>query len=154
MASFKQALICIDSLPINSVNFYGIKREFFPKWEGWKIIDAGKIPDKNTVAEFYNMYFWSKLKGDLIHNQELAELLFLFSILNGKKKTIEKLSRVLARDILLVNNEVINEINSADVIKLFMYLYCEISEFCIMLDKKQDFYKLLRIYNKFISNNL
>ena len=81
-------------------------------------------------------------------------MLFLFSILNGKKKTIEKLSRVLARDILLVNNEVINEINSVDVIKLFMYLYCEISEFCIMLDKKQDFYKLLRIYNKFISNNL
>ena len=153
MANFAQALTLLNDFNISNIEYLGIQRKFFPKWEGWDIIDNYQIPEYKLVSDFYNVFFWSKLKGDLIYNQDLANLLFIFSITNGKRKTIDKLDRVFGTySNGVMNNEMINLINSSDINFLFMYMYAELCEFCIMLDKKKDFCKLLKIYNSFVSN--
>lgn len=155
MAKLSKALQHVKSFPVSNIEYYGIQRKFFPKWEGWDIIDSGEIPDDKLVSDFYNIYFWAKLRGDEIYNQELAELIFLFSITNGKKKAIEKLDRVFGSSSDgLMTSFIIHKINNYDVKFLFMFFYAELCEFCIMLDKKKDFCRLLRIYNEFVNKIL
>lgn len=152
MADFIKALEFTKTSNDSLIEYCRIQRKFFPKWEGWALLDNQEIPSDELVQDFYNIYFWAKLRGDEIINQEFAELLFLFSITNGKKKTIDKLDRVLGTSSGgVMNSFLILKINSADIKFLFMYFYAEICEFCIMLDKKKDFCKLLKIYNQFCS---
>lgn len=152
MANLKLALKHIEAFPVSIIEYYGIQRKFFPKWEGWDIIDKGEIPNESLVVDFYNIYFWSKIRGDEIYNQEFAELLFLFSITNGKRKAIEKLDRVFGSSSDgLMTSFLMHKINNTDIKFLFMFFYSELCEFCIMLDKKKDFCKLLRVYNSFVS---
>lgn len=155
MANFSKAM---DSLKQyndskdSSIEYCGIQRKFFPKWEGWYCIDNNELPSDKLVQDFYNIYFWAKLRGDEIFSQEFAELLFLFSITNGKRKTLDKLDRILGTSSGgVINSFIIHKINSSDINFLFMYMYAELCEFCIMLDKKRDFCKLLKVYNKFTS---
>ena len=150
MASFSKAVLSLKVPPYSSIEYCGIQRKYFPKWEGWKIIDSGEIPDEELVDDFYNIFFWSKLKGDEIKSQELAELMFIFSVTNGKRKLIDKLDRVLGLESNgLLLSSTVSRINDTDTKYLFLHLYSEFAEFCIMMDKKKDFCKLLKIYNKF-----
>ena len=152
MADFIKALEFTKTSNDSLIEYCGIQRKFFPKWEGWALLDNQEIPSDELVQDFYNIYFWAKLRGDEIINQEFAELLFLFSVTNGKKKAIDKLDRVLGTSSGgVMNSFLILKINSADIKFLFMYFYAEICEFCIMLDKKKDYCKLLKIYNQFCS---
>lgn len=156
MANFTKAM---SSLRVSQdsrdsmIEYCGIQRKFFPKWEGWNYIDNQELPSNEMVNDFYNMYFWAKIRGDEIVNQELAELIFLFSITNGKRKALDKLDRVLGTSSGgIMNSFIIQKINSADIKFLFMYLYSELCEFCIMLDKKKDFCKYLKVYNQFVTS--
>jgi len=150
MAIFAKAVQHLKQPPYSTIEYCGINRKFFPKWEGWRVIDSGEIPDEELVDDFYNIFFWSKLKCDEIVSQELAELMFVFSVANGKRKLIDKLDRVLGLESNgLLLNATVSRINDSDTKCLFLHLYSEFAEFCIMMDKKKDFCKLLKIYNKF-----
>lgn len=154
MADFRLTLTnVVNEFNISNIEYLGIQRKFFPKWEGWALIDNNQVPSYQMVYDFYNIFFWSKLKGDLIDNQDLAELLFMFSITNGKRKTIDKLDRVFGADSNgTMNNLLITKLNGANINFIFMFIYAELCEFCIMLDKKRDFCKLLKIYNSFVNS--
>jgi len=84
--------------------YCGISRKFFPKWEGWKIIDVikkhkggrlkinYKIPRedlKRLIGIFYYKYFWKPLKCTKITNPILAEHLFDCGINLGKKSAVK-----------------------------------------------------------------
>lgn len=153
MASFDKAMGIINNFSISNQDYLGIQRKFFPKWEGWVIVDNNCRPPDKVINDFYYGFFWDKLNCSIIVSQHIAELIFLFSITNGKRKTIDKLDRIFSTNSNgIMSSELITLINSSDTKFIFMYLYAEFCEFCIMLDKKKDFYKLLKVYNSFISN--
>jgi len=84
--------------------YCGISRKFFPKWQGWELIDDLKIKYygklktnyKVNISEFiykidqfYLKYFWKPLRCDEIKNPILAEHLFDCGINLGKKSAVK-----------------------------------------------------------------
>lgn len=67
---------------------FGIARNYWPNWEGWKLVDALKgQPDFPDCAErnpniislagqFFKTYFWDPLQLDAFASQELANYLY------------------------------------------------------------------------------
>lgn len=84
--------------------YCGVARKFFPKWDGWDIIDrvkknAGRKlrvnekindPALNTlINQFYYKYFWKPLRCDQIKNQIISEHLFDCGINLGKRSAVK-----------------------------------------------------------------
>lgn len=141
MARLRYALDPFKSMPKTEYTHCGIARRFFPKWVGWEILD--KNPNSNVdnlVEDFYAEFFWNKLELDKLECQTTAELIFVFAVQNGKKKTIEKLVRVCGEDWLYTCND----------FDKFLELYAEFTELCIVNNKLSELKKLLSIYNKYI----
>ncbi len=80
--------------------YRGIARNFWPAWEGWKIIDAYKaslgrpmrrnerIVNKRLdalVYDFYRVNFWEPIYADDIWNESMVDLLFDSHVLLGKR---------------------------------------------------------------------
>lgn len=152
MADLQEAMVNIKNTYSFNIEFYGIIREYFPKWIGWDLLDNNITPSYDMVVDFYEEFFWSKLKCNNVDSQYIANLIFIFSSTNGKKKLIDKLDRIFSTNSNgTMTNEMVNLINSSEPKFLFLYLYAELCEFCIMLDKKKDFCKLLKVYNQFCS---
>lgn len=75
--------------------YKGISRKNFPQWLGWQIIDVlKKQPDfllsleksaeiREEVGTLYLSQFWTKIKGDEIKDQAVAESIFDFSVNAG-----------------------------------------------------------------------
>lgn len=93
-----------DPDDIGRETYCGISRRFWPKWEGWKLIDAWKKnkPIKmNTkfknyhlndlVEAFYWDHFWRHLKCEQIQNQSVAETLFDHAVNCGKRPAVRLL---------------------------------------------------------------
>ena len=93
--------------------YRGISRRFYPKWEGWAIIDKAK-GDKDKfpqnidhsalytlVQEFYEDEYWNKFRGDDILNQELANELFDSAVNLGLSRAV----RLLQQSLNLLNRE-------------------------------------------------
>jgi len=49
------------SLSKSTVNYYGIRRNKFPKWEGWIYIDEKEYPPIHLVIELYKTEYWDVL---------------------------------------------------------------------------------------------
>lgn len=85
--------------------YAGISRKWFPKWPGWKMVDANKPLKhnqkiKNTelegmVRQFYKTEFWNKVSGDLIDDQLTAERLYDFGVNAGQGKSISQIETAL-----------------------------------------------------------
>jgi lysozyme family protein len=150
MALLSQSINFIPS-DITSQEYKGIGRVYFPKWEGWWYVDSQLDVPNTVVEDFYNIYFWQKLNGDLIKSQEIANLLFVFSILAGKKKALSKLKRVLNVDSIsdIDTIEVLNSHTDSDYI--FLYLYAEMLELLII--SKSSTYSLLSCYYDWLSKS-
>jgi len=104
--------------------YRGIARKFHPNWEGWRIIDDVKsktqevkrineIFDKNDELEeliknFYRSEFWSKVKGDALQHQSLANEMYDNAVNMGPEKSIEYLQRTV--NILNRNQKSYNDI--------------------------------------------
>lgn len=129
--------------------YKGISRVYFPKWEGWSIVDSysvkkGLYKDKelaNQVAEFYKKFFWDKLSCGDLNNKHVASLLFTFAVNAGKKKAAKKLQRLLqcAEDGYIgpiTIGKANNYINHNGSELFFMYLL-ETIEFYTKLGKTQ-----------------
>lgn len=85
--------------------YKGIARNFFPKWEGWKIVDAKKplrhnqiIKDETLdkmVHDFYKKTFWDVVGGDQIEDQSIANTLYDFGVNTGQPRSIKNIQKVL-----------------------------------------------------------
>lgn len=75
---------------------HGIDRRYYPKFLGWKMIEEGcSAKELEDVAEeFYKIYYYYNLKLDLLEDQELARVLLIFAVDNGKAKCIDKVKLV------------------------------------------------------------
>lgn len=84
--------------------YEGIARNYYPKWDGWSIIDAAKplshgelIPNPNLsslVDAFYKTNFWNGIMGDSIENQGVATYLYDFYV-NAMHNAVKCVQRVL-----------------------------------------------------------
>lgn len=135
-------------------HFQGIDRKYFPKWEGWDILDYGGIPSDYVVDEFYREFFWDKLKGDLIEHQSLADLIMTFATVSGKKKVISKLQRVLNRLGVHIADELsasdMRRVNALDESKLFLGLFAEFVEFYVSVKTPERITPLLGVYYDYL----
>jgi lysozyme family protein len=89
--------------------YLGIARNFFPKWEGWSIIDKEdkrdikKLNDKLSkdvtlqakVGNFYKVNFWDPIRGDEITDQDVANNIYDFGVNSGVSRTIKYMQTVL-----------------------------------------------------------
>lgn len=76
--------------------YKGIARNYHESWSGWQIIDQVPDENKNTnaifinakldqlVKDFYKKEFWSKLSGDKIKNQSVANLIYDWRVNSGR----------------------------------------------------------------------
>lgn len=83
--------------------FRGIARNFFPKWDGWTIIDKMKksnptnfdkllmsdVELTNSVMNFYKENFWDKIMGDLIADQSVANNMYDFAVNSGVSRAVK-----------------------------------------------------------------
>lgn len=86
--------------------YRGIARNFWGKWEGWKIVDYYKsnarfpkilIEDEKLdllVRKFYKDNFWNKMNLDLIVNENVVLQLFDMGINAGIKTSIRIAQRI------------------------------------------------------------
>jgi lysozyme family protein len=88
--------------------YCGISRVWWPKWAGWKIIDAIKAKRKiahgeiihdpvleGLVDTFYKSTFWDILGADDIEDQQTAERLYDFGVTSGQSRSIKEIQEVL-----------------------------------------------------------
>ena len=85
--------------------YAGISRKWFPKWDGWAIVDKNKplrhnqiIKDdklKSMVKSFYKKEFWDKVWGDRINNQDVANRTYDFAVNAGVGASIKNIQKSL-----------------------------------------------------------
>lgn len=110
--------------------YRGISRKNWPNWEGWRIVDQfspllkqGQLIKsyqlEDLVEAFYIKHFWLSIKGDLITNQSIANLLFDWEVTSGVHaiKVIQKL--VGTNPDGIVGLLTIGKINKCDAKPLF-----------------------------------
>ena len=86
-----------DPLDRGGETFKGISRRYFPKWEGWPIVDTNHFDPRldEMVEQFYKQYFWDILQLDTVHSDFVATMLLLSSVNIGTRATIKKVQRIL-----------------------------------------------------------
>lgn len=86
--------------------YKGIARNFWGGWVGWLIIDeAKKKPNflktlyssellNEAVLKFYKMYFWDKVGGDQIDDQDIADMLVDAAVNEGIKPAVRRAQKI------------------------------------------------------------
>lgn len=85
--------------------YAGVSRKFYPKWEGWPIIDRYKplkhgqlINDfklESAIRTFYYKNYWQPINGDAIEDQAIAEKLYDIGVNRGCRTTIKDIQEIL-----------------------------------------------------------
>lgn len=92
--------------------FAGIARNHWPKWEGWRRIDAIKNKsggmakvinafakeDKSlqlSISSFYKLNFWDAMKLDFVNNQQLANSVYDFGVNSGTGRSAKFLQQAV-----------------------------------------------------------
>lgn len=102
--------------------YKGIARNYWPKWEGWKIVDAFKKkngPMKTNqvikdpaldamVHRFFEVNFYNKNNINLIINQSLATLVFDF-VMNSGKGPVEIMKAINSKYPIKVSGSVVSK---------------------------------------------
>lgn len=128
--------------------YRGISRKFYPKWNGWKIVDMsdkdsldGNLDLMEEVADFYYTYYWFKLKCDNIEDEFIAQMLFNFAVNMGKRTIIKKVQRILqVKQDGLIGQITIGALNRMNTNEFVYHFLLEIIEFYIQIGKKQPHY--------------
>lgn len=151
MAKLSVSLNFIPTV-VSATEYMGISKMYFPKWEGWTYVERNTTVPKSIVQDFYNIYFWGRLNGDAIECQHIANLLFTFSILAGKRKAVAKLKRVLNVDASVSEYNTIEILNSCtDKDYVFLYLYAEMLE--LLISNKVNPYVLIQCYYSWLNKS-
>ena len=122
--------------------FAGIARKFWPRWEGWDIIDAGGEPPVGMVRNFYKANFWDVMRLDEVHNQDIARTIFDFGVNAGPKVAI-KLAQVVVgatpdSQIGPKTISMLNEVNADLFMALFSLAKLARYEQIVTKDRKQE----------------
>lgn len=133
--------------------YRGISRVFHPNWQGWDIVDKSKPLVHNEIIEsnelnkqiryFYKTKYWDKLKGDIINNQKVANLLYDYYVHSGLNaiKAVQRIVGTTADGI--IGNMTINAINNfkGDLNKM---LFIQRRDFLINLSTHGENKKFLK----------
>lgn len=104
-----------DPDDLGGQTYAGISRKNWPKWEGWKDIDNGRIPDPRKVATFYREGFWDVIHGDAIVSQRIATSIFSFAVHAGESTAVRLAQRAASvRDDGVVGKMTLFALNSVD----------------------------------------
>lgn len=97
---------------------HGIDRRYYPKFLGWKMVEEGCSAKEleDTAIEFYKVYYYYNLKLELLDDQDLARVLLIFAVDNGKAKCLDKVKLVAD------NMEYLNVANKETIYKLLLEL--------------------------------
>lgn len=93
--------------------YAGIARNYWPKWEGWKIIDSFKQSGLKTatqinnaakvtrtplhllISQFYKQNFWDVNKLDHFNDQQLANTVYDFGVNSGTGRAAKFLQQTV-----------------------------------------------------------
>ena len=68
--------------------YAGISRNWNKNWQGWTLIDSG-ITDENSlkphVQDLYRTDYWNPIKGDGIHDTQVATAVISCAVLSGPR---------------------------------------------------------------------
>ena len=121
--------------------YAGISRKWFPKWKGFRLLDTETYQDNelhDAVSEFYLVYFWYKMKCDLMEDEFIASMIFGFSVNLGKRQTTKKIQRILkVKQDGILGNITINALNNAEPSTFVYHFLLEVIEFYLQLGKDQ-----------------
>lgn len=130
--------------------YKGIARNFWPKWEGWAIIDEKKThPNfpillevdedlQDMVKWFYKLNFWDKVKGDQLNSQEVAFSIFDFAVNAGDRTAITLAQRAIGvADDGIIGNITLSTLNLFNNERFLDRFDLEkIKEYIDLVDKK------------------
>lgn len=118
--------------------FCGISKTFYPKWQGWSLIEAGADRESILVEadSFYQSFYYYPLRLDLLKDQELAFVLLQFAVDNGKKKLKDKLG---------VFVKVVDEIDNLSKAEI-LHLILELMEFYYYIGEYSKCIYLMNYY--------
>lgn len=63
--------------------YAGIARNRWPRWVGWRAIDAGGRPGAHQVRDFYRENFWEPVHLGELASQDIARMIFDFGVNAG-----------------------------------------------------------------------
>lgn len=129
--------------------YAGISRKHHPKWAGWMIVDKykplkwdEKIKDfelESLVKQFYYKEFWTKVNGDFIEHQNIANFVYDYAVHSGVNRASKKLQSALGvRADGIIGSVTLNAVNSSDPNMLLNKLKSERKQFLIDLSEKQS----------------
>ena len=86
-----------DPIDRGGETFRGISRRFFPKWEGWGLVDENHFdPRLDALVEgFYYEFFWLPLGLDKVDNDFIAGMLLDIGVNQGKRAVAKKMQRIV-----------------------------------------------------------
>jgi lysozyme family protein len=114
-----------DPVDNGGETYKGIARKFWPKWIGWKFVDAQRN-EKNfpkilytisglndMVFAFYKTNFWDKIGGDAIESQEIADLLVDSAVNEGIVPAIKRAEAIVGLTVTgKISDDLIKKINA------------------------------------------
>ncbi len=116
MANYNEAILKVlnneggyvnDPADKGGETYKGISRNNWSKWIGWQFIDGAKnnsnfpkclsaIPQlKKSVIDFYKINFWEPVGGELIADQDIANMLVDAAVLEGIKPAVKRAQKIV-----------------------------------------------------------
>jgi len=134
MADYKHAIAKVllteggyvnDSADAGGETYKGIARKFWPKWLGWKFVDAQRneknFPEllyklsglNDMVVAFYKTNFWDKIGGDMIAIQTIANNLVDSAVNEGIKPAVKRAQQIVGLPQTgVITPELVTKLNS------------------------------------------
>lgn len=86
--------------------YKGVSRKNWPRWTGWAFVDFAKKQShfpaslsqisalQDSVMSFYRDNFWSKIGGDMIDDQDIADMLVDSAVNEGIKPAVRRAQKI------------------------------------------------------------
>ena len=105
------------------MTYAGISRRSWPGWVGWGAVDAGGPVPESLVRDFYREQFWDAIEGDALRHQDVAEIIFDWSVNAGVPKAVFMVLDVLGLPSTLGMMAALRELNNLAMPRLFVCEY-------------------------------
>jgi lysozyme family protein len=140
--------------------FKGISRRFYPKWEGWSIIDINHFEPRldEMVIQFYKEQFWDKLRLSEVSDDFVSSLILNFGVNIGKKQITKKVQRILKVQVDGVIGPItifkLNQFLKTNRSEFVYHLLLEVAELYVQIVNKNKTQKvfLLGWFNRIMSS--
>lgn len=95
-----------DSDDTGGETYKGVSRRNWPRWTGWAFVDQAKkkpgFPTsltkisglQDSVIAFYRDNFWNKVGGDMIDDQDIADMLVDSAVNEGIKPAVRRAQKI------------------------------------------------------------